>query len=78
MTVQARDRIGQKFEEEMEGLGRSSFAGRTLVSAKDVKEILRMREQGKPSSTIEKQMRLQPGILDQLLKSGVFNNVRTD
>lgn len=77
-VVQARDRIAQKFDQEMEGLGRASFTGRTLVSAKDIKEILRMREQGgQSSSAIEKQMRLQSGILDQLVKPGLFGNVRT-
>lgn len=75
-VVQTRDRIAQQYEQELEGLGRSSFAGRTLVSAKDIKEILRMRQLGgMPTEAIEKQMRLQPGILKQLAKPGVFANV---
>lgn len=75
MIVKARERIAQRYEEEMDGLGRSSFAGRTLVSAKDIKEALRMRDQaGLSSEAIEKQLRLQPGILSRLGKPGVFAN----
>lgn len=31
-VVQARERIAQQFEQEMESLGKSSFKGRTLIS----------------------------------------------
>jgi len=76
MVVHARERIAQKYEQELEELGRASFAGRTLVSAKDVKEALRMRDEGRMSEgEVEKQLRLKPGILSQLAKPGVYVNV---
>lgn len=76
MIVKARDRINQKYDEEVEGIGRSSSGGRTLVSAKDIKEAIRMRDQGGMSSEeIEKQLRLKSGILSRLGKPGVFANV---
>lgn len=76
MIVKARERINQQYEDEMEGLGRPSFTGRTLVSAKDITEALKMRDQGGISSEeIEKQLRLKPGILSRLGKPGVFANV---
>lgn len=76
MIVQARERITQKYEQELEGLGRPTFPGRTLLSAKDIKEMLRMRDQaGVSAEDIEKQMRLKPGILEQLAKPGVYANV---
>ncbi|KAJ9655012.1 hypothetical protein H2198_006057 [Neophaeococcomyces mojaviensis] len=76
MIVQARQRIGQQFDQEMDGMGRASFAGRTLISAKDIKEALRLRDQaGLPTQEIEKQMRLQPGILSRLARPGIYANV---
>lgn len=74
--VHTRTRIAQKYDEEMEALGRPSFKGRTLISAKDIREVIRMRDLGGlPSDEIEKQMRLRPGILDQLAQQGVYANV---
>lgn len=76
MIVQARERIAKKFEEETDSLGRPSFPGRTLISAKDLKEVLRLRDQaGIPVQEIEKQMRLQPGVLTRLARPGVYANV---
>ena len=76
VVVQARERIAQTHQEELDNLGRPSFKGRTLVGAKDITEILKLRDQrGMSSSQIEKQMRLHPGIVDQLMKPGVFANV---
>lgn len=76
MVVHARDRIAQQYEQELEELGRASFAGRTLISAKDVKEALRMRDEGGMSEgEVEKQLRLKSGILSQLAKPGVYANV---
>lgn len=75
-VVHTRERISQKFDQEMESIGRGSFTGRTLISAKDIAEILRMRDQrGMSPQAIEKQMRLQSGILDKLAKPGVYANV---
>lgn len=74
--VEARERINQQFDEEAEGLGRASFTGRTLMSAKDIREALRMRDQGGMSTEeIEKQLRLKSGILSRLGRPGVFGNV---
>ena len=76
MVVQARERIAHKHEQELEDLGRISFKGRTLISAKDVKEALRLRDEvGVSEQEIEKQLRLQSGILSQLAKPGVYANV---
>lgn len=73
--VSARERIASTYEEELEGLGRRSFPGRTLLPAKEIKDILRMRDSGVATSDIEKQMRLRPGILKQLVQPGVYTNV---
>lgn len=75
ILTQARQRIGKQWEVEDDNRGRPSFQGRTLLSAKDIKESLRLRDEvGKPSQEVEKLMKLKPGILDQLVPKGVVAN----
>ena len=75
LIVQARDHFAKIFEKESESLGRQSFKGRTLVSAADLKTVLRMRDDGRrPPGEIEKQLRLQPGILGRLGPPGLVEN----
>lgn len=74
--VEARERIAKRFEEESESLGRGSFQGRTLISAREIKEALRLRDEGGRSpEEVEKQMRLRSGIISQLGPPGVVGNV---
>ncbi|KIW94489.1 uncharacterized protein Z519_04465 [Cladophialophora bantiana CBS 173.52] len=76
MLVRARKRIGAQWESEMESQGRPGFAGRTLLSAKDIKEALTLRDEvGKTRQEAERQLRLKPGTLDQLVPKGVVANV---
>lgn len=73
--VQTRERIGRQWESEAENRGRPSFAGRALLSAKDIREALTLRDEaGKTTQEVEKQMRLKPGVLDQLVAKGVVAN----
>ena len=46
MVVRARERIARIWEEESERVGRKGFEGRTLLGAKDVREIVGARERG--------------------------------
>jgi hypothetical protein len=65
--VQARERIAKRFDQETDNLGRGSFQGRTLLSAKEIREALRLRDEaGKSVDEIEKQLRLSSGILNKL------------
>jgi len=76
MVIQARERIEKRWEEESEGLGRGSFAGRTLISAKEITEVLKLRDQkGMDSGEIEKQLRLKSGLVATLGASGMVANV---
>ncbi|KIW71895.1 hypothetical protein PV04_00123 [Phialophora macrospora] len=76
LLVQARQRIARQWESELENQGRPSFAGRTLMSAQELRQALTSRDDaGKSSNEVEKQMRLKPGILDQLVAKGVVANV---
>ncbi|KIW82878.1 hypothetical protein AYO21_06654 [Fonsecaea monophora] len=76
MLVHARKRIAAQWESELENQGRPGFAGRTLLSVKDIKEAFTLRDElGKSPQEIEKQMRLKPGVLDQLVAKDVVANV---
>ena len=73
--VLARDRIAKRFEQETESMGRSTFQGRTLINAKEIKDALRLRDDaGQSPQDIEKQMRLSSGILSKLGPQGVVGN----
>ncbi|KIW26420.1 uncharacterized protein PV07_09516 [Cladophialophora immunda] len=76
MLVQSRKRIAAQWDSDLENQGRPSFGGRTLLSVKDIKEALTLRDElGKSPQEVERQMRLKPGVLDQLLAKGVVANV---
>jgi hypothetical protein len=76
LLVQARRRLAQQVESELEDQGRPSFAGRTLISAQEIRQALTSRDDaGRSSQEVEKQLRLKPGILDQLVAKGVVGNV---
>ncbi len=76
ILVHSRDRIGQQWDSELENRGRASFAGRSLLSAKDIREALTLRDEvGKSSREVEQQMRLKPGVLDRVIPRGLVTNV---
>jgi hypothetical protein len=76
MLVQARQRLAKQWESEMEGQGRPSFAGRTLLSAQEIRQALTSRDEaGKSSQQVEKELKLKPGILDRLVAKGLVANV---
>lgn len=83
--VQARSAYSRIFEDELEALGKAkptkggSFQGRTLISTAEIKNLLRMRDEGgKSVEEIEEQLRLRPGLVRQLGLGNVrrgFGNV---
>lgn len=75
MIVSARKDILAQYESETENLGRSSFAGKTLLTAREISEIIRMKMSGKGDAEIEKTMRLKPGIVKGMGAGTVVNNV---
>ena len=75
--VAARERLARQWATEQEGIGRKGFEGRTLLSAKEIKEVLAMRDQGgMEDGDIEKRMRLKPGVMGKLGR-GVVANVES-
>ena len=66
LVVQARGQTGKKWEEEQDDMGKSTFEGRTLISAKEIRDVLEMRGRGMESGDIEKQLRLKRGIVERL------------
>ncbi|KEF63158.1 uncharacterized protein A1O9_01134 [Exophiala aquamarina CBS 119918] len=75
LLVQAREKFGNQFEAEIDGRGRAGFPGRTLLSAKEIKEVFTLRDDvARAPQQIEKELRLKTGILDQLAPKGVAAN----
>lgn len=75
ILVQARTRFEKQWETENDDRGRTGFAGRTLLSARDIREALTLRDEtGIISQDVEKQMRLKPGTLDRMVAKGIVAN----
>lgn len=75
LLVQAREKFGKQFDFEVDSRGKTGFPGRTLLSAKEIKEAFTSRDDAaKPPQQIEKELRLKAGILDQLAPQGVVAN----
>lgn len=75
LLVQAREKFGKQFEVEADGRGRAGFPGRTLLSAKEIKEVFTLRDDGgKTSQQIENELRLKAGILDHLAPKDMVAN----
>lgn len=71
-VVQARDRLTKQWQMENESMGRKGFPGRTLLSARELREALNMRDvQG--AEQAEMTMRLKRGMLAEL-PVGVVGN----
>jgi hypothetical protein len=75
VVVNARERIGKLWEEERDALGRGSFAGRTMLCAGELSEIIQLRDDGMVDGEIEKKMRLRRGLVGRLGVRGVVANV---
>ncbi|RMZ75753.1 hypothetical protein DV737_g5161, partial [Chaetothyriales sp. CBS 132003] len=74
--VNARDRIARRFEEESEDFGSNTFAGRTLLSASEIRQVLGAKDQARwGDSMIEKQYHLKRGVLAEILSGGAVKNV---
>jgi hypothetical protein len=57
-------------------MGRPNYEGRQLLSVREIKDVLRAREDASKSlREIEKTMKLKAGILDKLGREGVVMNV---
>ena len=75
VVVNARERIGKAWEEERDALGRGSFAGRTMLNAGELAEVIRLRDEGIVDGEIEQRMRLNTGLVGRLGIRGVVANV---
>ena len=74
MVTQARERTNRLWEEESESLGRSSFQGRTLISAQQIREVLELKERGLATGEIEKRLRLRSGLVGKLGAGVIVGN----
>lgn len=77
LIVQAREQASRQAEDEAEAMGRSSFAGRTLIDVHTIKRAVGMKERGMVDSDIEKTLMLRSGLVKKLGagKDGVVKDV---
>ncbi|KAL9621116.1 MAG: hypothetical protein Q9160_004367 [Pyrenula sp. 1 TL-2023] len=77
LIVQAREQASKQAEEEAEAMGRSSFAGRTLIDVHTIKRAVGMKERGMTDINIEKTLMLRSGLVKKLGagKDGIIKDV---
>jgi hypothetical protein len=74
--VAARERWAAQYASDTDNMGRPNYGGRQLLTIREIKDVLRAREDGSKSlREMEKTMKLKTGILDRLGREGVVVNV---
>lgn len=72
--LDARQRIQQEAEEELENVGRQSFRGRNYVDASTITLALMRRQRGEPDARIEEALGIKKGRLSTL-REGMVTSV---
>lgn len=72
--LDARQRIQQEAEEELENVGRQSFRGRKYVDASTITLALMRRQRGEPEGRIEEALGIKKGRLSAL-REGMITSV---
>jgi 3-deoxy-7-phosphoheptulonate synthase len=72
--LDARQRIQQEAEEELENVGRRSFRGRNYVDASTITLALMRRQRGEPDGRIEEALGIKKGRLSALVQ-GMITSV---
>lgn len=72
--LDARQRIQQEAEEELENVGRQSFRGRKYVDASTITLALMRRQRGEPDGRIEEALGIKKGRLSAL-REGMITSV---
>ncbi|TLD32868.1 hypothetical protein PspLS_01293 [Pyricularia sp. CBS 133598] len=75
-ALAARHRIQEQADREFADLGKGSFAGRELLDAAMIRDVLVMRSRGVAPEHIEKRLRLKPGVVRRLGPPGVVAALR--
>lgn len=65
-VLEARRRLQQQAEEELESMGRNSSQGRRFVDMRTMVEAIQLRDRGFPPAEIEHRLRLKPGLMNRL------------
>ena len=67
LALRARDAVAKRAEDEMQGMGRKGFQGRTVVDAGTLGQVVRAREGAKGDEEVEARWRLKRGVLQEKL-----------
>lgn len=75
-VLEARRRLEEQADAEMEQMGRASDRGKELLDVGTIRRVLLMRQQGATDGDIEKRFHLRPGVVRRLGKPGVVEAVQ--
>lgn len=74
-TLRARDKIQRAADTEAENMGKSGFGGRRYVDAYTIRQALELREKGRDPGEIERELKLQAGMVERLGARGLVERV---
>lgn len=77
-VLEARRRLEEQAEAEMESMGRASDQGRELVDVGTVRRVLLLRQQGVGDREIEERFGLKTGVVRRLGPAGVVEAVQQE
>jgi hypothetical protein len=75
VALERRRRLQQLADAEFENLGQSGQTGREFLDIDTITRILLLRKRGLSASSIEKQLKLKPGVVERLAGSGTIDLV---
>ena len=75
-VLEARRRLEEQAEAEMDQMGRASDKGRELLDVGTIRRVLLMRRQGRSDGEIEERFHLRPGVVGRLGPRGVVEAVQ--
>lgn len=77
-VLEARRRLEEQAEAEMESMGRASDKGKELLDAGTIRRVLLLRQQGAGDSEIEERFGLRAGVVRRLGRPGVVEAVQQE
>jgi hypothetical protein len=75
-VLEARRRLQERADAEMESMGRSTDKGRELLDVGTIRRVLLLRRQGRSDAEIEARFHLRPGVVRKLGPPGVVEAVQ--
>lgn len=74
-VLEARRRLQEQADREVEGMGKSGDRGREFLDVATIRDVLAMRQRGDRSADIESRLGLRRGVVDRLGRPGMVTSV---